>query len=108
LGVQSESRIEIWKSKPAWLAKPSDERKRIFENFACAVRAEQFQTAQAEGGPFLVEKEAGHLLIWNAETNRITVQTQDVVDLLQYFEPLLFVTLNHRLTIKALVAKLLA
>jgi hypothetical protein len=65
--VQSESRIEIWKSKPIWLAKSSDERKKIFENFARAVRADQFQAAPAESGPFLVEKESGHLLIWNAE-----------------------------------------
>jgi hypothetical protein len=107
LDVQSESRIEIWKSKPAWLAKPSDERKRIFENFARTVRAAQFQTAPAESGPFLVEKESGHLLIWNAETNSLA-EAQTVGELLHYFEPLLFVTLNHHLTIKALVAKLAA
>ena len=103
--MQDTLRIEIWKSKPAWHAKPASARKEIFEDFARAVRPNTSHSSQAENGPFLVEKDAEDLLIWSAETNPI-VEAQAVGELLCYFEPLVFVTLNSHLTIEGLVARL--
>lgn len=103
--MRYESRIEIWKSKPAWLVKLVSERKRLFTAFAQVVQTHAWEGTPSEGVPCLIEKGDASLLIWVTPSRGLGIALKAMTDIAEYFEPMLFVTPNGHLTLKALVEK---
>lgn len=104
--MREEPRIEIWRSKPLWRNKDTNERKRLFVAFTQAVQAHEAEAGSAENGPFLIEKTEWSLLIWMSPPSGSSRAVKVVADIAVYFEPMLFVSLNDHLTLTGLVEKL--
>jgi hypothetical protein len=104
--VHYESRIEIWKSKPAWRAKSARERERILGACAQVIQARAEKITLSDGALCLIEKADASLLIWETSLQGSGVASKVSADIAEYFEPLLFVKPDGTLSLKTLVEKL--
>jgi hypothetical protein len=100
-------RIEIWKAKPSWQATPLGDRNLIIHRLAVLVKRDQHKSVEEDGGPYVIQKAEGILLIWTTELNAVEAAEQYVsIGLEKYFEPLVHTAVTKKLNAKVLARKL--
>ncbi len=99
-------KIEVWKCKPSWLGLPTEERDAFSSRFAAVVRRHLEPEARTDGGPYLIYRPGGCLLLWTWEPTPEGDLVQARQELEAYFELLVDVAMSPTLTAKSLASKL--
>jgi hypothetical protein len=99
--------IQIWKSKPTWLARSSHEKRALIERLTKLIEANLDDSEQEEGGPYLVNQAKDVLLIWTMKASSMQLAVEyERIRLTEDFEPLTSVSATYALTAKKLTERL--